>query len=52
MPKNKCSSAHKKLCEAYKARGQREKNKKIRLRKHIAKFPNDLVAAGHKLLFK
>ena len=36
--------AHKKVCEAYRARGQREKNKKIRLNRHIKRFPKDLVA--------
>ena len=31
-------------CQAYKSRGQREKNKKLKLRKHIVKHPNDKVA--------
>jgi len=51
MPKTK-SQAHKKLCQAYRERGQREKNKKVKLLKHVAKFPNDLIARGHKLLTK
>lgn len=36
-------------CAAYKARGQREKNKKAKLAKHIAKHPNDLIAANTKV---
>ena len=31
-------------CQAYRARGQREKNKAVRLRKHIACHPTDLCA--------
>lgn len=28
-------------CQAYRARGQREKNKAVRLHKHIARHPAD-----------
>jgi hypothetical protein len=38
------SKAKKKSCEAYRARGQREKNKKLRINRHIKRFPKDLVA--------
>lgn len=31
-------------CQAYRSRGQREKNKKAKLRVHISRHPNDLVA--------
>lgn len=41
---NKKHGRMKKWCEAYRARHQREKNKLIRLRKHLLKHPNDQVA--------
>jgi hypothetical protein len=50
MAAGKKSTKKKKSCEQYRARGQREKNKKLRLIKHTTKFPKDLVAANHKLL--
>ena len=31
-------------CKAYRLRGQREKNKKLKLKVHCAKHPNDSVA--------
>mgnify|MGYP001412824509 CR=1 FL=1 len=31
-------------CQAYRARGQREKNKAVRLRKHIVRHPADHCA--------
>ena len=31
-------------CQAYRSRGQREKNKKLKLNNHIAKHPNDKAA--------
>jgi len=36
-------------CKAYRARGQRAKNKKARLVVHVAKHPNDLVAKNVKV---
>lgn len=32
---------NKKWCQAYRASGQRERNKAIRLQKHLARFPGD-----------
>ena len=37
----KKSQRVKKKCEAYRAKGSREKNKARRLRKHISLHPND-----------
>ena len=31
-------------CAAYRARGQREKNKAVRLKHHLARHPNDTCA--------
>jgi hypothetical protein len=31
-------------CAAYRLRGQREKNKKANLKRHLARHPNDGVA--------
>lgn len=42
--KNRKIGRNKKWCEAYRNRGQREKNKCIRIRKHLARFPNDPTA--------
>ena len=36
---------NKRWCEAYALRRQREKNKAVRLHKHLAWLPNDAVAA-------
>lgn len=41
----KKSKYKKKWCEGYRARGQQEKNKKIRLARHVKKFPSDGVGA-------
>jgi hypothetical protein len=41
---NKTHGRNKSWCESYFRRGQRLKNKKARLRKHIMKHPNDKVA--------
>jgi len=35
---------NRKWCEAYRARGQREKNKALKLSKHLVRHPNDLTA--------
>jgi len=35
----------KKDCERYRARGIREKNKRRKLTRHVALYPNDKVAA-------
>ncbi len=32
-------------CEAYRRRGQREKNKAKKLRKHLSRHPDDKIAA-------
>lgn len=42
--KNRKHSRNKKWCERYFLRGQREKNKKVRVKKHLQKHPNDKVA--------
>lgn len=42
--KNRCHGRNKDFCKSYAARGQREKNKKVRLRKHLAKHTGDKVA--------
>ncbi len=44
--KNRKYSRNKVWCQAYRARGQREKNKAVRLRKHIARHPSDRCAAA------
>ena len=36
---------NKRWCEAYRLRGQREKNKAVRLHKHLRRLPDDAVAA-------
>jgi len=38
---NKRRGRNEAWCKAYRARNQRERNKLVRLRKHIAKFPAD-----------
>ena len=35
-----------KWCQAYQLRRQRERNKAMRLRKHLARLPKDTVAAA------
>ena len=35
---------NRKWCESYRNRGQREKNKVKKLRRHLARFPGDKVA--------
>ena len=35
-----------KWCQAYRLRRQRERNKAVRLRKHLARLPGDMVAAA------
>ena len=40
----KKAGRNKDWCKAYRTRGQREKNKLRKLKKHIARHPNDLVA--------
>lgn len=42
--KNRKWGRNKDWCKAYAARGQREKNKVVRLRKHLKSNPNDPVA--------
>lgn len=42
--KNRKVGRNKPWCTAYALRGQREKNKCIRLRRHLARFPNDRPA--------
>lgn len=46
--KNKKHGRNKVQCAAYKARGQREKNKAKKMAKHIAAHPGD-SAAAHKI---
>lgn len=46
----KKSQKKKEWCKSYRARGQREKNKKIKMLKHALKHSNDKVTWGHKLL--
>jgi hypothetical protein len=41
---NKKHGRNKKWCMAYEARGQREKNKRIKLKKHLDRYPNDNCA--------
>jgi hypothetical protein len=41
---NKTHGRNKDWCESYKRRGQREKNKKSKLRKHLIHHVNDEVA--------
>jgi hypothetical protein len=33
-------------CKAYRARGQREKNKAVRLQKHLVRYPEDRCAVA------
>ena len=35
-----------KWCQTYRLRGRRERNKAVRLRKHLARLPADTVAAA------
>lgn len=35
-----------KWCQAYRMRGQREKNKAVRLLRHLLRFPEDGIAYG------
>jgi len=42
--KNRCHGRNKAWCQAYRARGQREKNKKARLKVRLEKHPNDRTA--------
>ena len=44
--KNRKHERNKVWCQAYRARGQREKNKAVGLRKHIARHPSDYCAVG------
>lgn len=51
MKKSKSSGSRKHdrnraWCEAYRRRGQREKNKAKKLRKHLAIYPDDRCAAA------
>jgi hypothetical protein len=41
---NKKHHRNKIWCESYYHRGQREKNKKVKLNRHLARHPNDEVA--------
>lgn len=41
--KNRKHGRNKKWCEAYRLRGQREKNKAKRLAKHRKAHPNDAI---------
>lgn len=43
---NKTHGRNKAWCESYFRRGQRLKNKKAKLTKHILRNPNDKVAAN------
>ena len=36
---------NRKWCQSYRNRNQREKNKVKKVRRHLARFPNDKVAA-------
>jgi len=42
--KNRKHKRNREWCNKYKLRGQREKNKKLQLAKHLAKFPGDKKA--------
>lgn len=42
--KNRKHGRNKKGCESYRNRGQREINKRRKLKRHLAKFPDDPVA--------
>lgn len=44
--KNRKYGRNKVWCQAYRARGQREKNMVLRLRKHTAHHPPDRCAAA------
>jgi len=39
--KNRKIDRNRKWCEAYKARHQREKNKVVKMRRHLVRFPMD-----------
>ena len=41
---NKKHGRSAKWCQAYRSRGQREKNKAKRLVRHLEKYPNDIKA--------
>jgi len=43
--KNRKIGRNEKWCEAYRARHQRERNKVVKLRRHLKKHPGDVVAA-------
>lgn len=42
--KNRKHGRNKLFCERYRREGRREKNKAIRLRKHLRRHPRDTVA--------
>lgn len=42
--KSKKKGRNKVWCDLYRKRGQREKNKRVKIQRHIKKFPNDLQA--------
>lgn len=42
--KNRKYGRNKKFCERYRLEGRREKNRKIRLARHLKRFPDDGVA--------
>lgn len=42
--KNRKFGRNKIFCEGYKRRGQREKNKAVKLQKHVNSHPNDRTA--------
>jgi len=44
--KNRKHGRNKDWCQAYLARGQREKSKAVRLHKHFARHPTDLCAVA------
>ncbi|KKN90112.1 hypothetical protein LCGC14_0232250 [marine sediment metagenome] len=43
---NKKHGRNKRACEAYHARGQREKNKILKIKRHLKKYPTDVAAAA------
>jgi hypothetical protein len=44
--KNRKWGRNKAFCEAYRRENRREKNKALRLKKHIVRQPNDTVGAA------
>lgn len=44
--KNRKHGRNELFCKAYRTRGQREKNKARKLRKHLLRFGDDKVAQG------